>query len=347
MRRFAQQLIRQYATQGTPPSASPAKPKLPARKTLSSLRALYEARTPITMVTAYDYPTALHVDRAGVDITLVGDSVAMVCLGHRTTQAATVDQMMHHACAARRATRSSLLVVDLPFGSYETCATRAVDTAVRFVKEAGVDAIKLEGGVMRAHTVRAIVDAGIAVMGHVGLLPQAVGRVGTFRAVGRSSTEAQNVIADARALQHAGAFAIVVECVPAPVAELLSSVVDVPTIGIGSGSACDGQVLVYHDMLGILSHPHHDNVAPKFSKPFAKLGPVIDDALQNYCHEVRNRAFPSAQYSPYHIPDDQLSDLRAYVNSLDTPATKGKPRLAESKNGHPPPPLQDDPITVY
>lgn len=268
------------------------------------------------MLTAYDYPTALHADRAGVDITLVGDSLGMVCLGHATTQSVTVDQMVHHAQAARRGTRSALLVADLPFGSYEISTDQAVSSALRLVKEAGVDAVKLEGGVNRAKVVHAIVDAGIAVMGHVGLLPQAVSRIGAFRAVGRSCEEARKVVLDARALEDAGAFSIVVECVPSRVAQLVTSSVSIPTIGIGSGSACDGQVLVYHDLLRILSHPHHENIAPKFSKAFGQVGIAIDDALRTYCHEVRSRAFPDTQHSPYIISDKEFEKLQSFVHSL-------------------------------
>lgn len=293
-------------------------PPTPPRTTISSLRALYAAGTPITMVTAYDYPTALHVNRAGVDIALVGDSVAMVTLGHRTTQAVTIDEMLHHVRAARRATDTALLVADLPFGSYETCPRRAVDTAVRFIKEGGADAVKLEGGLSRAPAVERIVDAGVAVMGHVGLLPQAVSRVGAFKAVGRSAPDAARIVNDAIALEQAGVFAIVIECVPARVARLVTSSVDVPTIGIGSGVECDGQVLVYHDMLGILNHPHHQNVAPKFSKAFANAGSLIDQGLRDYCAQVRSRQFPDAAFSPYTIPDDEFEQLERIVEDMNT-----------------------------
>lgn len=288
----------------------------PTRKTLETLRTLHASSTPITVLTAYDYPTALHADRAGVDVTLVGDSLGMVCLGHATTQSVTMDQMVHHAQAARRGTQSALLVADLPFGSYEASIDQAINSAMRLVKEAGVDAIKLEGGVNRAAAVKGIVDAGIAVMGHVGLLPQAVSRIGAFRATGRSCEEAQEVVLDALALQHAGAFAIVVECVPSRVAQLVTSSVSIPTIGIGSGSVCDGQVLVYHDLLRILSHPHHDNVAPKFSKAFGQVGIAIDNALRMYCQEVRSREFPDRKHSPYLISDEEFKKLQSFVDSL-------------------------------
>lgn len=298
------------------------------RKTLASLKGLYKSSTPITVLTAYDYPTALHAERAGVDITLVGDSLGMVCLGQATTQGVTLDQMIHHAKAARRATQSPLLVADMPFGTYESCKKQAVDTAVRLVKEAGVDAVKLEGGRNRAEAVNAIVDSGIAVMGHVGLLPQAVSRVGAFRSFGRTTAEAQDIIMDAQALQQAGVFAMVVECIPARVTKLVTSAVSVPTIGIGSGPSCSGQVLVYHDLLRILSHPHHHNVAPKFCKSFANLGPLIDEAIRSYCDEVRNGQFPCAQYSPYSISDDQFREVERFSESL---AEKGARSVVEDQ----------------
>lgn len=322
----------------------------PTRKTLASLRSLYASSKPITMITAYDYPSALHVDRAGVDITLVGDSLAMVVLGHRTTQSATLDEMIHHARAVRRATKSAFLVADLPFGSYETNPERAVDSAVRLVKEAAVDAVKLEGASARCNSLAAIVDAGIAVMGHVGLLPQSVSREGAFRAAGRSASAARQVIHDAVDIQNAGAFAIVVECVPARVAQLLTAAVDIPTIGIGSGAACDGQVLVYHDMLGILNHPHHNAVTPKFCKPFASLAPIVDSAIRDYCQQVRQRQFPDHQYAPYSIPDDDFRDLELHVRQLaaakDKPFVNNRDR-SRAPDGRPPPSLDDDPITVY
>lgn len=309
---LARTLLRRFSS--SPSTAT--HPRKQNRKSLATIQSLYQSSTPITVLTAYDYPTALHADRADVDIALVGDSLGMVCLGYTTTQPVTVDEMIHHAKAARRGTHSALLVADMPFGTYETSTEKAVETAVRLVKEAGVDAVKLEGGVSRAKTVNAIVDAGIAVMGHVGLLPQAVSRVGSFRCFGRSAAEARDIILDARALERAGVFSIVVECVPARVAELISSSVSVPTIGIGSGPACGGQVLVYHDLLRILNHPHHHNVAPKFSKPFAELGPLIDNALRTYCEEVRTRDFPSPQFSPYTIADDQFKELQNFVDTM-------------------------------
>lgn len=288
------------------------------RKTIQTLRAQYEARIPITMVTAYDYPTALHAEWAGADVVLVGDSLGMVVLGHRTTQGVTMEHMIHHSSAARRAVSNALLVADMPFGSYEGSSVAGVESAIRLIKESGVDAVKLEGGETRAGVISRIVDAGIAVMGHVGLMPQAVSREGAFRATGRTAETAMKVIKDARAVRDAGVFSIVLECVPGRVAALVSDAVDVPVIGIGSGASCDGQVLVYHDMLGILSHPQHAKAAPKFSKAFGNIGPLIDVAIRDYCREVKDRRFPSAQYSPYKISDEEYDKLQHLLASTDS-----------------------------
>lgn len=302
IRRFVISQLRQYCSASN-------------KKTIQTLRAQYEARIPITMVTAYDYPTALHVEWAGADVVLVGDSLGMVVLGHRTTQAVTMEHMIHHSSAARRAVKNALLVADVPFGSYETSSVAGAESAIRLIKEAGVDAVKLEGGVTRAGVISRIVDSGIAVMGHVGLMPQAVSREGAFRATGRTAETAINVIKDARAVRDAGAFSIVLECVPERVAALVRDAVDVPVIGIGSGASCDGQVLVYHDMLGILSHPQHAKAAPKFSKVFGNVGPLIDVAIRDYCREVKERRFPSAQYSPYKISNEEYEKLQSLLAS--------------------------------
>lgn len=289
--------------------------RLESRKkvTIRTLRQLYESKTPITCVTAYDYPTAQHVDHAGVDIALVGDSLGMVVLGHSTTQPVTLETMLHHTSAARRGIKKSLLVADLPFGSYEVCDKEAANSAIRLVKESGADAVKLEGGESRASTIRAIVKTGIAVMGHVGLLPQSVSISGGFRPTATNVQSAARVIADAIAVQEAGAFGMVVECVPKSVAGLMTEVLNIPTIGIGSGVACSGQVLVYHDMFGILSSAHHRKVAPKFSKQFIEVGQLIDQGMRDYCREVREGQFPNEQYSPYRIPEEDLEQVAAMV----------------------------------
>jgi 3-methyl-2-oxobutanoate hydroxymethyltransferase len=269
------------------------------------------------MVTAYDYPTALHADRAGADIVLVGDSLGMVVLGHATTQPVTLADMLHHTAAARRGTRAALLVADLPFGAYEVCEADAVRASVRLVKEAGADAVKLEGAApARARAIRAVVDAGVAVMAHVGLTPQAVSVAGGFRAVGRDAGAAARVLDEALAAQDAGAFAVVIECVPAGVAQAITEKLSIPTVGIGSGAYCRGQVLVYHDMLGVMAHPHHDDVAPRFSKKYARIGELADHGIREFAREVRANEFPSDRYSPYKIPLDQLELFRRYADQV-------------------------------
>ena len=212
----------------------------------------------ICMITAYDYPTAKHAENAGMDIVLVGDSVGMVVLGYDTTQPVTMEDMLHHCKAVRRGAPSRFIVGDMPFGSYESGPEEALKNAYRLVKEAGVDAVKLEGGRNRAETVRKLVDCGIAVMGHTGLTPQGISVLGGFRAQGRTAVKARAILDDALALQEAGAFAVVIEFVPSIVAKAVTDAVKIPTIGIGAGPHTTGQVLVYHDLLGVEHHPHFE-----------------------------------------------------------------------------------------
>ncbi|KAG1669922.1 hypothetical protein FOA52_002449 [Chlamydomonas sp. UWO 241] len=298
---------------------------VPRRVTLRSLRAKHEAGDPITMVTAYDYPSAVHVDRADIDILLVGDSVAMVVHGHDTTLPITLDDMLVHCRAVARGARRSFLVGDLPFGSYETGAHDAVRSAVRMLKEGGMDAVKLEGGSpARVEAARAILDAGVAVMGHVGLTPQSISVLGGFRPQAQVAEEAMTVIDRALALQGAGCFAIVLECVPGPIAAAVTAALSIPTIGIGAGSATSGQVLVYHDLLGMMSHPHHAKVSPKFCKQYASVGTTIQAALQQYRQEVAAKEFPSAQFSPYRIPEKEVEGLARGLRA------RGMPRVADA-----------------
>eukprot|EP00586_Coscinodiscus_wailesii_P022875 CAMPEP_0172499360 /NCGR_PEP_ID=MMETSP1066-20121228/126176_1 /TAXON_ID=671091 /ORGANISM="Coscinodiscus wailesii, Strain CCMP2513" /LENGTH=304 /DNA_ID=CAMNT_0013273063 /DNA_START=28 /DNA_END=940 /DNA_ORIENTATION=+ len=260
------------------------------------------------MVTAYDYPSALHVDRAGIDILLVGDSVAMVELGYPTTQPLTMDEMLHHCRAVSRSTSRPLLVGDMPLGSYEVTSADAIRNAHRFVKEAGMDAVKLEGA-RHCDTMRKIVEGGVAVMGHVGLLPQAISTLGGFRAQGRTAARAREIVEDALRIQDAGAFAVVIECVPENVARVVTEELEVPSIGIGSGRYCDGQVLVYHDLLGMSSHPHHESFCPKFCKKYADVGNVISRALDEFREDVTGGVFPSEEYSPYKMSEGEKKKL--------------------------------------
>ncbi|KAL3690633.1 hypothetical protein R1sor_004284 [Riccia sorocarpa] len=259
------------------------------------------------MVTAYDYPSGVHVDQAGIDIALVGDSVAMVVHGHDTTLPVTLDDMLLHCKAVSRGARRPLLVGDLPFGSYEQSPQQAVDSATRMLKEGNMDSVKMEGGIgSRVAAAKAISEAGIAVMGHVGLTPQAISILGGFRPQGRSSARALLVLEHALALQAAGCFSLVLECLPSPVAAAVTTALTIPTIGIGAGPSCSGQVLVYHDLLGMMQHPHYAKVTPKFCKKYALIGEVINSALEEYQKEVTSGEFPSAAHSPYKLEKDQL-----------------------------------------
>lgn len=292
-------------------SSSPSPPGPPIfckERKLTTLELQYRWKkgNRIAMLTAYDYPTAKHAENAGFDIILVGDSLGMVVLGYDTTQPVTMEDMIHHCKAVRRGAPSRFVVGDMPFGSYELSPEQALKNAFRLVKETGVDAVKLEGGKNRAETVKKLTDSGIAVMGHVGLTPQMISTLGGFRAQGRTAVKARNVVDDAILLQEAGAFAIVVECVPSNVAKAVQDAVRVPVIGIGSGPHTAGQVLVYHDLLGILHHPHYKQHVPAFCKIYAEIGMDIDKALVAYRDEVRAGTFPAEDtHSPYKMNEEQ------------------------------------------
>lgn len=247
---------------------------------------------PISMVTAYDYAGALFADRAEIDVVLVGDSLGMVMLGLDSTVPVTMEMMLHHGRAVSRGAKYPLLIGDMPFMSYEVSPAQAVRNAGRFLKEAGMDAVKLEGGQEVAENIQAIVQAKIPVMGHIGLTPQAVSKLGGFRVQGKTAVAAQQLLKDALALQEAGCFAIVLEAMPAPVATAISQRLNIPTIGIGAGAGCDGQVLVYHDLLGMF-----DKFQPKFVKQYAQVGQTIQAALTTYREEVTARQFPAAEHT--------------------------------------------------
>jgi 3-methyl-2-oxobutanoate hydroxymethyltransferase len=244
-----------------------------------------------TMLTAYDFPTAQLLDAAGVDGLLVGDSLAMVVLGHETTLSVTMDEMLHHARAVSRGARRALLVGDMPFMSYQADAAEAVRNAGRFLKEGGMDAVKLEGGREMAATVRAIVRAGVPVVGHVGLQPQSVRRLGGFLAQGRTAESALGILEDALSLEDAGCFAVVIESVPERVARAITERLRIPTIGIGSGGGTDGQVLVLHDMLGI-----HPGKPARFVRNFMDGAGSIEEAVARYVAAVRDRSFPAPEH---------------------------------------------------
>lgn len=246
----------------------------------------------ITMLTAYDYTMARLVDRAGIDSILVGDSLGNVMLGHSTTLPVTLDDMIHHAKAVRRGTDRALLVVDMPFLTYEVSIEKALDNAGRIMREAEADAVKLEGGAEIAPMVKRMTETGIPVIGHLGMTPQSVNVFGGFRVQGRGAEAAEKLIEDARALQEAGAFAVVLEMVPAGVARRVTEALAIPTIGIGAGPDCDGQVLVLQDMLGM-----YDDLKPRFVKQYANLGEAIHKAVGAYIEEVKTGKFPSEEHT--------------------------------------------------
>ena len=260
--------------------------------TVKDILAMKEQDRKITMLTAYDAAMARVLDQAGVDILLVGDSLGMVLLGYDSTVPVTMDEMLHHARAVSRGREKALVVGDMPVGSYQSGLSQAVDNGVRFMKEAGCDAVKLEGGEEMCEVVRALTRAGVPVMGHVGLTPQTAGQLGGFKVQGRDIDSARKMVADARALATAGVFSIVLECVPGELAGVITSSVDVPTIGIGAGKDCDGQVLVTHDLLGMF-----DKFIPSFVKQYGNLAPQICQAVTAYCEEVKNSEFPAPEHT--------------------------------------------------
>jgi 3-methyl-2-oxobutanoate hydroxymethyltransferase len=264
-----------------------------------------ERGEPITMLTAYDYPTARLIDRSGVDMILVGDSLGMVVHGFETTLPVTMDMMVLHCRAVRRGVERAYLVGDMPFGSYQLSVEEAKRNAIRLLAEGGVDAVKLEGGERVADTVRELVEMGVAVQGHIGLTPQSISALGGFKAQGKTLETARRLIDDAKALEQAGVFSLVLESVPARLAALITHLVRVPTIGIGAGAGCDGQVLVTHDLLG-LSVRH----TPKFAKRYADLAGIMQSAFEAYCDEVRARAFPSAEHE-FSISDQVWAQIEA------------------------------------
>jgi len=259
----------------------------------------------IVMVTAYDAPGARFADGAGIDVVLVGDSAAMVVLGHDSTVPATMDEMLVLTRAVTRGARRPLVVADMPFGSFQISDEDALRNAIRFVKEAGADAVKLEGAGSMLPRVRALVGAGIPVMGHIGLTPQSATMLGGFKAQGRTAEKARRLVQDARELEAAGCFSLVLEAVPSPVATRITETLMIPTIGIGAGAGCDGQVLVYHDLLGL-----YEARAPRFVKRYAALADEIRAALTRYAEDVRAGRFPEEQHG-YAMPEEELDAFRA------------------------------------
>lgn len=262
-----------------------------------------KGQQPVSMLTAYDYNTARTIDEAGIDMILVGDSLGNVMLGYENTLAVTVDDMIHHGKAVCRGAKQAFVVIDMPFMSYQASVEEAVRNAGRIMKETNCQAVKLEGGVEYADRIKAIVQAGIPVVAHIGLTPQSFNALGGYKVQGKSLEQAQKLIQDAEAVAEAGAFAITLECVPAPLAKLITKQTDALTIGIGAGNGCDGQVLVYQDMLGFTG-----GFVPKFVKQYADLHSVMLEAFKQYKEECASRAFPEASQT-YAISDEVMQAL--------------------------------------
>ncbi len=273
------------------------------KKTVETFKNAKQNGTKITMLTAYDYTMAKMIDECGVDSILVGDSLGMVCLGYDNTLSVTMEDMIHHSKAVSRGTKNALVIADMPFMSYQTSTYDAVVNAGRLIKEGHANAVKLEGGKSIINQVKAIVDAQIPVIGHIGLTPQSVNVFGGFKVQGKELENAKKIIDDAKLLQDAGVFAIVLECVPQKLAKHITQILSVPTIGIGAGAHCDGQVLVYQDMLKINS-----DFTPKFVKSFCDAGTVMRDGISQYISEVQEEKFPSQEHT-FAIDDEILNKL--------------------------------------
>ncbi|GAA0360351.1 3-methyl-2-oxobutanoate hydroxymethyltransferase [Bacillus horti] len=271
--------------------------------TTATLKQMKQENGKIAMVTAYDFPTAKLADEAGIDVILVGDSLGMVVLGYDSTVHVTVQDMLHHTKAVTRGVERAFVVTDMPFLSYHGSFDRTLDAASRLMQEGGAHALKLEGGQEIAHTVERLVLAGIPVMGHIGLTPQAVHQLGGYKVQGKDVASAQKLIEDAKALEQAGAFSIVLECIPAPLAKLISEQLTIPTIGIGAGVECDGQVLVFHDLV-----QYKSSLNPKFVKAYSEIGSFISEALGNYIKEVKTKDFPTEEYS-FSINEEVIEQL--------------------------------------
>jgi 3-methyl-2-oxobutanoate hydroxymethyltransferase len=297
--------------------------------TILDLQKMRDEGKPITMVTAYDYPSAKMADEAGVDVILVGDTLGMVVLGYDSTLPVTVDDMIHHGRAVVRGTKHAHVVIDMPFGSYQGGWQQAMENATRIIKETGAGAVKLEGGQRSAETVRHLVEAGIPVMGHVGLTPQSVNQTGGFRVQGKTPRDAVRLISDAKALDAAGAYAIVLELVPTALTHMITQRVSVPTIGIGAGPFASGQVQVWHDILGM-----YDDLRPKHARRFAEAGDVIRGAIREYVASVQAGEFPTAEES-FYMDERALELIRRMTPGAEQDMSEAERVLSE---------LQDAPV---
>jgi 3-methyl-2-oxobutanoate hydroxymethyltransferase len=297
------------------------KPERPEKVSAPSLRLSKQRGERLVCLTAYDYPTARIVDEAGIDVILVGDSLGNVVLGYGNTVPVTLEEILIHLKAVRRAVQRALLVADMPYGTFHTGDDDAVRNALRLVKEGGAEAIKLEGGHKRVHLVKRLVDEEISVMGHIGLTPQSINQLGAYRVQGKTATAAQQLIDDAKAMEDAGAFAVVLEVVPREIARMITESISIPTIGIGAGVHCDIQVLVLHDMLGLSFGKQ-----ARFVRPYANLREVMTDAVTRYAEDVRNGTYPSEAES-YALPAQTAAELDIESPSRDSKAEMSKSNL--------------------
>jgi 3-methyl-2-oxobutanoate hydroxymethyltransferase len=292
------------------------KPERPEKVSAPSLRLSKQRGERLVCLTAYDYPTARVLDEAGIDIILVGDSLGNVVLGYGNTVPVTLEEILIHLKAVRRAVQRALLVADMPYGTFHTGDDDTVRNALRLVKEGGAEAIKLEGGHKRVHLVKRLVDEEISVMGHIGLTPQSINQLGAYRVQGKTAVSAQQLIDDAKAMEDAGAFAVVLEVVPREIAKMITETISIPTIGIGAGVHCDIQVLVLHDMLGLSFGKQ-----ARFVRPYANLREVMTDAVTRYAEDVRNGTYPSEAES-YALPAQTAAEMDIEIPSRDSKAEK-------------------------
>jgi len=292
------------------------KPERPEKVSAPSLRSSKARGERLVCLTAYDYPTARLLDEAGIDVILVGDSLGNVVLGYGNTVPVTLEEILIHLKAVRRAVQRALLVADMPYGTFHVGEDEAVKNALRLVKEGGAEAIKLEGGHKRVALVKRLVDEEISVMGHIGLTPQSINQLGAYRVQGKTPKAAQQLIEDAKALEDAGAFAVVLEVVPREIARIITETISIPTIGIGAGSYCDIQVLVLHDMLGLSF-----GKTARFVRPYANVGEIITDAVSRYADDVRNGTYPSEAES-YGLPAETAEALEIQNSTRDSKAEK-------------------------
>ena len=276
------------------------------KMSIQGLREMKSQDQKFTMITAYDYPTAVLVDQSPIELILVGDSLGMTMLGYDSTVPVTMEEMIHHLKPVVRGARNTFIVGDMPFGSYNESTSQAVHNANRIMKEGMADCIKLEGGVSIATTVKAMVEGGIPVMGHIGLTPQTASLLGGFKVQGKDAESARRLLEDALAMEAAGAFSVVMECVPTPLARMITAKLRIPTIGIGAGPHCNGQVLVYHDLVGL-----YQRFTPKFVKQYANLGKEVSTALEKFSQEVVNGSFPGPEHS-FGMSEEVLNELKEF-----------------------------------